>query len=93
VDLADISESLAIELLRMENKFNIGNFTDMLLSSLIALAVEDPLSVGQTLVNQLFQEGSLFNRLTALTSLSEAAFELSGEKELEEWRRIKSQAP
>jgi hypothetical protein len=92
VDLPDISESLAIELLRMENKFNIEHFSDMLLSSIISLAVEDPLSVGQTLVAQLFQEGSLFNRLTALTSLTEAAIELSGEKELEEWRRKKSES-
>jgi ABC-type polar amino acid transport system ATPase subunit len=65
----------------------------MLLSSIISLAVEDPLSVGQTLVAQLFQEASLFNRLTALTSLTEAAIELSGEKELEEWRRKKSESP
>jgi hypothetical protein len=93
VDLPDISESLAIELLRMENKFNIQHFSEMLLSSIISLAVEDPLSVGQTLVAQLFQEGSLFNRLTALTSLTEAAIELSGEKELEEWRREKSRSP
>lgn len=93
LDLPDISESLAIELLRMENKFNIENFSEMLLSSIISLAVEDPLSVGQTLVAQLFQEGSLFNRLTALTSLTEAAIELSGEKELEEWRRQKSESP
>jgi hypothetical protein len=93
VDLPDISESLTIELLRMENKFNIENFAEMLLSSIIALAVEDPLSVGQTLVAQLFQEGSLFNRLTALTSLTEAAIELSGEKDLEEWRREKSESP
>jgi hypothetical protein len=92
VDLPDISESLAIELLRMENKFNIERFS-VLLSSIISLAVEDPLSVGQTLVAQLFQEGSLFNRLTALTSLTEAAIELSGEKELEEWRREKSRSP
>jgi hypothetical protein len=93
VDLPDISESLAIELLRMENKFNIEHFSEMLLSSIISLAVEDPLAVGQTLVAQLFQEGSLFNRLTALTSLTEAAIELSGEKELEEWRRKKSESP
>jgi hypothetical protein len=93
VDLPDISESLAIELLRMENKFNIEHFSDMLLSSIISLAVEDPLSVGQTLVAQLFQEGSLFNRLTALTSLTEAAIELSGEKELEEWRIEKRESP
>ena len=93
VDLPDISESLAIELLRMENKFNIEHFSEMLLSSIISLAVEDPLSVGQTLVAQLFQEGSLFNRLTALTSLTEAAIELSGEKELEEWRKQKSESP
>jgi hypothetical protein len=93
VDLPDISESLAIELLRMENKFNMENFAEMLLSSIISLAVEDPLSVGQTLIAQLFQEGSLFNRLTALSSLTEAASELSGEKDLEEWRRQKSESP
>jgi hypothetical protein len=92
VDLPDYSESLAIELLRMENKFNMENFAEMLLSSIIALAVEDPLSVGQTLIAQLFQEGSLFNRLTALSSLTEAASELSGEKDLEEWRRQKSES-
>jgi hypothetical protein len=44
----DISRSLLIRLLRMENKFNIEHFSEMLLV-IISLAV-GTLSVGQTLV-------------------------------------------
>jgi len=92
IDLKDHSESLAIELLRMENKFNMEEFTEMVLSSLVALVVEDPISICQTLVAQLFQECSLSNRLTALTSLSEAALELSGEQQLEVWKQERNEA-
>ena len=76
----------------MENKFNMEEFTEMVLSSLVALVVEDPISICQTLVAQLFQECSLSNRLTALTSLSEAALELSGEQQLEVWKQERNEA-
>jgi hypothetical protein len=88
-DLSDIGSSLAMELLRLEDKFALSEFRDKVVASLTALAVHDPANVGDTLIVQLFEDGSLYNRLCALSALSNAALELSGETQLEEIYRIK----
>lgn len=68
----------------MENKFNIESFSDMISESLCSLTAEEPISVGQTLIAELFQDGSLSDRLNVLRALNEAAFELPGGKRFQE---------
>ena len=77
-DLADVAVSLALELLRMEDKFNIDDFNVKRESAIRTLLVEEPLSVGQALIEQLFEESGLADKLSILASLQSAAFELSG---------------
>jgi len=91
-DLPDLAVPLALELMRMEDKFNIEDFTDSKLISAIALATEEPLAVGQRLILLLWEDIAFADRLNVLTVLSEAAFELSGNKELEEWNKTQSKA-
>jgi len=81
-NLADVAVSLALELLRMEDKFNIDKFNTKRETAIRALLVEEPLSVGQTLIEQLFGESGLSDRLSIIASLQGAAFELSGNKAL-----------
>jgi hypothetical protein len=78
LDLVDLARSLAMQLLRMENKFNMESFEDRVSSSLVALVVEQPIGVGETLILELFGEGSLADRLNVLGALNEGAYELSG---------------
>jgi len=84
IDLVDVAPSLAMQVLRMENKFNLDEFGGMVSSCLVALVVEQPMSVGETLINEIFREGSLADRLKSLGSLGEGAYELSGYKDQEE---------
>jgi hypothetical protein len=81
MDLPDLGAALAFELFRFEDKFNTENFTEMISKSLCALAVEEPFSVGKMLIEELFQDISLVDRLNALHALCEAALELSGSQE------------
>lgn len=83
-DLADVAVSMALELLRMEDKFNIDDFNKKREFAIRTLLVEEPLSVGQTLIEQLFEESGLLDKLSILSSLQSAAFELSGNKDLAE---------
>lgn len=80
MDLVDVAPSLAMQVLRMENKFNFDGFDDMITSCLVALVVEQPMSVGETLIDEIFRDGSLADRLKALDSLGQGAYELSGYK-------------
>ena len=84
MDLPDFASELAMELLRSENKFFLENFQDLVVSSLCSLAVEEPDAVGTTLIEEMFHDRGLVDRLRVLETLSEAALELSGEKELRE---------
>jgi hypothetical protein len=79
-DLADVAVSLALELLRMEDKFNIENFNTNRESAIRALLVEESFSVGHALIQQLFEESGLADKLLILASLQSAASELSGNK-------------
>lgn len=78
MDLSDIAATIAFELVHMENKFDIKGFADSVASSLRSLAVEEPLLVGETLMEEVFQDVSLADRLSAMRALSEAAYELAG---------------
>jgi hypothetical protein len=77
-NLPDISVSLALELVRMENKFNMDGFTSNRDSALRALLVQEPVSVGQALIKEIFEDHGLSNRLNILAALQGSAFELSG---------------
>ena len=78
-DLQDFGSVLAKQLVGMENNFSIEGFDDKLLEPLCALLVEEPLMVGQALVDDLFhRDGSLYNRSLTLTAMEEASLELSG---------------
>jgi telomere length regulation protein len=77
MDLPDIAATIAFELVHMENKFDIKGFADMVSSSLRSLAVEEPLLVGETLIQEVFQDIGLSDRICALRALSEAAYEMA----------------
>ena len=83
-DLVDLGPELARSVLRLENKFSMDSFTELVSESLCSLTVEDPLAVGTNLIAEMFQDGSLTDRLMVLHALDEAAFELSGCKQLED---------
>lgn len=78
MDLPDIAATIAFELVHFENKFDIEGFGDSVASSLRSLAVEEPHLVGETLIEEVFQDVSLSDRLSAMRALSEAACELAG---------------
>lgn len=86
-DLPDLCIPLAFELLRMENKFNIENFGSRKIIATISLTVEEPLAVGQRLILMLWEDVAFMDRLDVLTVLGEAAFELSGNKQVEAWQK------
>jgi hypothetical protein len=80
-DLLDAAVSIALQLLRMENKFNMDDFHQKRQKSVVALLVEEPPSVGSSLIEQLFEDGGLGDRLNILSGLQVAALELSGHHE------------
>jgi telomere length regulation protein len=84
MDLPDIAATIAFELVHMENKFDINGFADMVSSSLRSLAVEEPLLVGETLIQEIFQDIGLSDRICALRALSEAAYEMAGLLDMEQ---------
>lgn len=77
-DLPDAAISLLLQVLRMENKFGISNFLSLRQDSLLALVVEEPLSVGQQLIEEVFKDAGLLDRLACFDALQAGAFELSG---------------
>ena len=83
-DLPDVSVSLTLELLRMENKFNLEGFGIKKHESLVALTVTEPIVVGQKLIDELFRDSALADRLNMLAAIQEGAYELSGYKSLDE---------
>jgi hypothetical protein len=83
-NLPDVAVSLMLQLLRMENKFNIAGFSDMRQNSITSLLIQEPLLVGQHLIDEVFADGCLADRLNIFAALQEAAYELSGGKLLDE---------
>jgi hypothetical protein len=88
-DLPDLSVPLAVQLLRMENKFNLPDFSKMRHNALCSLTVEEPMLVGQRLIAELYEDAGLSDRLNVLAALNEAAMELCGDKTLRESRVVK----
>ena len=81
-DVKDHAPELARTILRLENKYNMNNFPELVSESLCSLVVADPIAVGINLIEELFQDGTLRDRLTILHALDEASHELSGNKQL-----------
>jgi Telomere length regulation protein len=87
-DLADFGPLIAKQLVAMENKFQLDDFDAMVQQPLCALVAEEPLIVGMALIEDMFQDGSLYNRTLALTALNEGAWELSGNRLRDSTREI-----
>ena len=83
-NLPDIAVSLGYQLLKMENKFNITGFAEMRQNSMIALIAQEPILVGQHMINYIFEDSCLSDRLDILAALQHVAYELSGSKLLDE---------
>eukprot|EP00980_Cylindrotheca_fusiformis_P028145 scaffold22583_cov106-Cylindrotheca_fusiformis.AAC.16 len=73
-NLSDIAVSLVLQLLRMENQFNIPSFAEMRQTAMTCLLIEEPILI----------DGGLGDRLNILAALQEAAYELSGSKLLDD---------
>lgn len=83
-DLPDVAISLLLQVLRMENKFGMEEFLQLRQQSLVALTVEQPIEIGQQLIEEIYKDGTLSDRLACFGALQEAAYELSGSKELDQ---------
>lgn len=89
-DLPDVAVSLVLQFLRMENKFNITGFAEMRHQGILQLTIQEPLSVGQHMIEALFRDGSLSDRVNILVALQEAAYELSGSKQIDDREKEKT---
>jgi hypothetical protein len=90
-NLPDIAVSLVLQLLRMENKFNITNFLEMRQDAMTCLVIQEPILVGQHLIDEVFEDGALGDRLNIFAALQEAAYDLSESKSLDEHRAKRDQ--
>lgn len=90
-NLPDVAVSLVLQLLRMENKFNIEKFLDMRQKAMTCLVIQEPILVGQHLIDEVFKDGALGERLNIFAALQEAAYELSESKSLDEARARRMQ--
>jgi Telomere length regulation protein len=81
MDLHDLAVPLTKELLRVQDLFNIDNFVGLRMDGMVALAVHEPIPVGDHVINQLFDgECGLTDRLDILHTLERASYELCGTK-------------
>lgn len=81
-NLPDVAVSLLLSLLKMENKFNIENFLELRQQAITSLVIQEPHLVGKTMIDELFKDSGLSDRLNILVALQEAAYDLSGNKSL-----------
>ncbi|CAJ1953348.1 unnamed protein product [Cylindrotheca closterium] len=81
-NLPDVAVSLLLSLLKMENKFNIENFLEMRQKAITCLVIQEPRLVGETMIEELFKDSGLSDRLNILVALQDAAYVLSGSQSL-----------
>jgi hypothetical protein len=96
MDLHDLAVPLTAELLRVKDPFNIDNFVELRMDGMVALAVHEPILVGDHVINKLFDgEYGLTDRLDILHTLELASYELCGTKFLgkEQKTATSEQAP
>lgn len=82
-NLPDVAVSLLLSLLKMENKFNIKNFLEMRQKAITYLVIQEPRLVGETMIDELFKDSGLSDRLNILVALQDAAFDLFCSKSLD----------
>ena len=83
MDLHDLAIPLTRELLRLQDIFNIHNFDELRVAGLIALAVHEPVLVGECSIQQLFcGDWGLSVRLDILHTIENASRELCGAESL-----------
>ena len=79
-NLPDVAVSLLLSLLKMENKFNIEDFLKMRQRAVTCLVIQEPRIVGEAMIDELFKDSGLSDRLNILAALQDAAYDLSGSK-------------
>lgn len=82
IDLYDHAPELARVLLRSENKTNMEQFDTLTRKALCSLVTQDPRAVGLYLIGEMFEDGTLNDRLFVLGALQDGAMELSGNSAL-----------
>lgn len=83
LDLPDVAVPLAEQLFRMDDKFGMNDFDNVVRGGLTALTVAEPDSVGGVILhNVIFEDTSLHRRMLGLFTLESAAKELCGADEL-----------
>lgn len=83
LDLPDVAVPLAEQLFRMDDKFGMNDFDIIVRGGLTALAVAEPVSIGDIILhNVIFEDFSLRRRMLGLFTLENAAKELCGANEL-----------
>jgi hypothetical protein len=80
LDLIDVTVPLVQQLFRMEDKFGIEGFHEMVRSNTVALTVQDAVAVGDYVLDYIFDDVSLHTRMLGLYTLETSAQILSGAK-------------
>ena len=86
-DLPDVAVPLTQQIFRMEDKFGFDDFDESIRACVVALAVNESVSVGDFVIGYVFDDLSLHSRMLGLYTLEFAARELSGALALQEGRR------
>lgn len=81
-DLPDVAIPMVQQLLSMENKFGMEDFDDILLKNLVSMAVCESHSVGDVIIQDIFDDCSLHRRILGLSTLELAAQEMCGQKKV-----------
>jgi len=92
-DLLDIAESLTVELLHVENKYNLDSFTKLRLEGLCSLAACAPIATIPCLQKEIFLDVAFEVRLEILEVMKYSAAELCGQRELEKHRLERASLP
>jgi hypothetical protein len=86
-DLPDVAVPLTLQLFRMEDKFGIDNFDELIRAGVVTLAVNESMRVGAFVIEHIFDDVSLHSRMLGLYTLEFAARELCGAHTLQGGRQ------
>ena len=89
-DLSDVCVPIIKQLVYIENKFNLPNFNELRINSMIAIVVREPIASVEYLSVVLFDSGTIRTRTEILDVLSNAAEILCGSTELEKRKELLS---
>ena len=85
-DLHDLCVPIAKQLVYIENKFNLPNFNELRINSMVAIVVKEPLTTTEYLSVCLFDSGTIRARTEILDVLTNAAEILCGTQTLTQRR-------